>query len=243
MGAHGGRCPATEHRCLLAQVLVERSCLVPVHEHAGPLRDLHVTSRIHHRHHQQHVARQALQLPLAPTLLVRGEGVIRVALHGQDLQRTEISSSRWRSGQRLPHHRRWGEGVDRGFLGDGLLCHASPVGGADGGCHIISADGRMTDPGIASAGLDGVWMTVMGLGGIATRAGLGASIAPLGSMPRGWGAVVAPGPGGGGGGGGAGGGGGLGGGGGGGGDDLGRRYARGEDMVVRVVYTIVLIDS
>jgi hypothetical protein len=87
----------------------------------------------------------------------------------------------------LRHFRR-GEGVDRGFLGGGLLCHTGAVGGADCDCHITGADGRMADPGIASACLDGAWMTVVGLG--ASRAGLGASIAPLGSMQRGWGVVV-----------------------------------------------------
>jgi hypothetical protein len=47
------------------------------------------------------------------------------------------------------------EGVDRGFLGGSLLSHAGAVGGADNDCHITGADGRMADPGIASACLDG----------------------------------------------------------------------------------------
>jgi hypothetical protein len=38
-------------------------------------------------------------------------------------------------------------------------------------CHITGVDGRMADPGIASACLDGAWMTVVGLGGIASGAG------------------------------------------------------------------------
>jgi predicted ABC-type sugar transport system permease subunit len=61
--------------------------------------------------------------------------------------------------------------VDCEFLGGGLLCHTGAVGGADGGCHITGVDGRMADPRIASAGLDGVWMMVVGLGGIASGAG------------------------------------------------------------------------
>jgi hypothetical protein len=104
-------------------------------------------------------------------LLSNEEVVVRVALHDQDLQRTEISSSRWRSGRWLPHHWWRGEGVDHGFLGGGLLCHAGAVGGADSDCHITDADGRMADLGIASACLDGAWMTVVGLGGIASGAG------------------------------------------------------------------------
>lgn len=60
--------------------------------------------------------------------------------------------------------------MDRKFLGGGLLCHTGAVGGADGGCHITGVDGRMADLGIASADLDGVWMMVVGLGGIASGA-------------------------------------------------------------------------
>lgn len=61
--------------------------------------------------------------------------------------------------------------MDREFLGCELLCHTGAVGGADGGCHITGVDGWMVDPGIVSTGLDGVWMTVVGLGGIVSGAG------------------------------------------------------------------------
>jgi hypothetical protein len=175
MGAHGGRCPATEHRCLLTEVLVECCCLVPAHKHAGPPQDLHVTSRIHHRRHQHHVAHQAPQLPSgldsARTLAGSRRGCGSCSSPwprspaGRDLQqlleeRTTAATSPVARG-----------GVDREFLGGGLLCHTGAVGGADGGCHITGVDGRMADPGIASAGLDGVWMMVVGLGGIASEAG------------------------------------------------------------------------
>jgi Ni/Co efflux regulator RcnB len=120
MGAHGGRCPATEHRCLLTQVLVECCCLVPALKHAGPPWDLHVTSRIHHERHQHHVAHQAPQLPFGPDSACTLAGSQRGcgscssprprSPADRDLQRTEISSSRWRRGRRLPHHRRRGRG-------------------------------------------------------------------------------------------------------------------------------------
>jgi hypothetical protein len=87
------------------------------------------------------------------------------------------------------------------------------------------ADGRMVDPGIVSACLDGAWMTVVGLGGITSGAGGEHRAARVDAKRMGHGGGEASGQG-------------MGG-----GDNLRPRQVGGGGMVVRVVYTIVLINS